>query len=46
MAENENDQQGSIDYAKSQADIDKAKQKAHDADKQRLAEESGLTESD
>jgi hypothetical protein len=37
--------EGTIDYSKSQADIDKAKAAAHDADRKRLAEESGLTES-
>lgn len=43
MAENKtNDEQetGSIDYSGKQADIDKAKQKAHEADRERLAEES------
>jgi hypothetical protein len=30
----------SIDYTQSQAEIDKAKQAAHDADRERLAEES------
>jgi hypothetical protein len=41
--ENENGEPengGSIDYSGKQADIDKAKQKARDADAKRLAEES------
>jgi hypothetical protein len=38
--ENDEPQGGSIDYGKSQAEIDKAKQKASDADAKRLAEES------
>ena len=44
MAENTKQTTESIDYSKPQAEIDKAKAKAHDADKQRLAEESGLTD--
>ena len=36
----ENENGGSIDYGKSQAEIDKAKQKAADQDAKRLAEES------
>jgi hypothetical protein len=43
MAENDENgekQTGSIDYSGKQADIDKAKQKAHEADRERLAEES------
>lgn len=40
MAENETqDETTSIDYEKSQAEIDKAKAKAHDADAKRLAKE-------
>ena len=36
----EETEQSSIDYSSSQAEIDKAKQKASDQDNERLAEES------
>jgi len=41
MAENETtDENQSIDYGASQAEIDQAKQASHEADRERLAEES------
>jgi hypothetical protein len=40
MAEEKKDEPQSIDYSGSQADIDKAKQAAHEADRKRLAKES------
>jgi hypothetical protein len=36
------EQAESIDYGKSQADVTKAKDKAHDEDAKRLAEEHGI----
>jgi hypothetical protein len=43
MAEETKDKPQTIDYSGKQADIDKAKQAAHEADRKRLAEESKQT---